>query len=134
MMEQTENNRDPECPYCDSPAKLVGAKVIYPHRPDLFHKLFWVCEPCNAYCGCHPKSTRPLGTLAKAETRAARKRAHAAFDPLWRNGRYNRTEAYRLLSEKTGIPASECHIGMMTVEQCALVVKAAGEFADECDK
>ena len=122
---------DPICPYCERTAQLVRGDRIYPHRPDLKHKRFWLCQKCNAYCGCHPNSKRPLGSLANAETREARKRAHALFDPLWKRGPFTRTKAYHWLCGKTGIPASQCHIGNMTVDQCKLVVDAVLKFKDK---
>jgi hypothetical protein len=33
--------------------------------------------------GCHKGTTKPLGRLADAELREWKKRAHAAFDPVW---------------------------------------------------
>lgn len=36
------------CDYCDKPAELVTGAEVYPHRPDLHHKKFWLCKPCDA--------------------------------------------------------------------------------------
>jgi zinc-finger-containing domain len=115
------------CPYCNAPARLVTGEVIYPHRFDLFAKRFWSCGPCNAYVGTHAKSGEPLGTLANAETRSARMKAHAAFDPLWKSGAMTRTKAYQWLSKATGIPKATCHISMMNPDQCRKVVAAVAE-------
>ena len=90
------------CPYCGRHAVLVKGDVIYPHRPDLFEKNFWQCEPCGAYVGCHeanPKfgfdGTQPLGRLADAKLRKAKWDAHAVFDPLWRDKHFKtRKHAY----------------------------------------
>lgn len=121
------------CPHCKQETECVGGKRIYPHRRDLFHKWFYLCERCGAYCGCHPGSKRPLGSPADHQTRKARKAAHAAFDPLWRKGpqkEFDRTDAYAWLSKKTGIPEEQCHIGMMTSKQCRLVVEVIRQFKD----
>lgn len=75
-----------ECPYCRQPAKLVTGAAMYPHRPDLIHKWFYRCFPCDAHVGCHPGTRNPLGRLANFELRTAKIAAHAAFDPIWRNG------------------------------------------------
>jgi hypothetical protein len=112
------------CPYCSQSAQLVTGAVIYPHRPDLHHKQFWSCQPCDAYVGCHGTSSNPLGRLANAELRSAKKMAHAAFDPLWREGGMTRTEAYAWLSKELGIPSEECHVGMFDVEMCNRVILA----------
>jgi hypothetical protein len=121
------------CDYCGQPATLVGGDVIYPHRSDLRDKNFWRCVPCAAWVGCHPKNARekglgtgsvPLGRLANGELRRAKSAAHAVFDQLWRSKRMGRREAYGWLAEQLGVPQSECHIGMMDVDQCKAVVAA----------
>lgn len=120
------------CPYCDRPAKLVTGTVIYPHRPDLFEKWFWLCRADNAWVGCHPANrgndgTKPLGRLANAELRKAKQAAHAAFDPLWRSGAMKRRSAYAWLADALGISKENCHIGMFDVEGCKAVVAAVKE-------
>lgn len=111
------------CPYCEEKIKLVTGDTIYPLRPDLHHKLFWYCRPCNAYVGCHAsgKGTSPLGRLANAELRAARMVAHAAFDPLWKEGHMRRAQAYRWLADKLQLPVKKCHISWLELEQCKRV-------------
>ena len=113
------------CPYCGASAELVGGLALYPHRADLAHKLFYRCWPCDAHCGCHLNSAKPLGRLANAELRRAKQMAHAVFDPLWR-GRagFARSLAYAGLARELGIPGEACHIGMFDVEQCRRVVEA----------
>jgi hypothetical protein len=121
------------CDYCGNAAKLVTGKAIYPHRPDLFRLHFWQCEPCVAYVGCHKKEggngdgTKPLGRLANAELRAAKNRAHAAFDPLWRERGMKRHAAYGWLADRLGVSKAECHIGMMDVEMCTRVATVCSE-------
>lgn len=123
-----------KCDYCGNPAKLVTGEAIYPHRPDLYHLHFWQCEPCGAYVGCHKKEggngdgTKPLGRLANAELRAAKQRAHAAFDPIWRERRMRRHEAYGWLAAKLGISKADCHIGWMDDEQLRRVVTVCSEL------
>lgn len=114
------------CDYCGNPARLVNGSVIYPHRPDLKNLSFWLCEPCSAYVGCHKNSkskAAPLGRLANAELRKAKNRAHAAFDPLWKDGNMSRRRAYSWLAKQLGIKEKDCHIGMFDVDMCARVVE-----------
>jgi len=75
-------------------------------------------------------STRPLGTLADAETRAARMKAHDAFDPLWRR-RMRATQcskpqareaAYAWLSRALGLPLDRTHIALFDRAMCDRVV------------
>lgn len=115
----------PTCQYCGKPAALVTGKAIYPRLSYLHSKKFWQCEPCEAYVGCHEPNigygdgTRPLGLLANAELRDAKKSVHAVFDPIWqeKSGK-SRRQAYQWLAEKMGIPVAECHVGCFSIEQC----------------
>lgn len=119
------------CPYCGGSAQFVRNSAEFYHGRD-FGPLY-VCRPCDARVGCHPGTEKPLGRLANAELRAAKMRAHAAFDPLWKRkaalgkNRYQRKAArslgYRWLAGQLGIDHKECHIGMFDVETCNRVVE-----------
>lgn len=111
-----------ECPYCHGEVMLTNGQEIYPHRPDLHQKPFWICRASQAWVGCHPGTFKPLGRLANAELRRAKSAAHAAFDPLWKTGTMRRDEAYAWLCHGLGIPRREVHIGMFDVETCRQVV------------
>lgn len=123
------------CDYCHRDAELVKGNVIYPHRPDLFARWFWRCEPCGAWVGCHARGRgewdgkRPLGRLANAELRRAKQAAHGAFDPLWRSGAMGRRDAYAWLAEQLGIAIQNCHIGKFDVDGCRAVVAAVSARA-----
>lgn len=108
------------CPYCSRKAENVGGRKIYPFRADLAHRRFYLCRPCSAYVGTHEATGRPLGTLANDELRAARRELHEAFDEYWREGYVTRSEAYRALSELSGVPNS--HIGHFDLATCAKVL------------
>lgn len=122
--------RNPTCTQCKKKSSLVSGKTIYPHRPDLHHLPFYLCESCNAYVGCHPGTKLALGTPASKDTRAARSRAHSAFDPLWRNKLYfkSRTRAYNWLAQELKIKASQCHIGLFDISTCNRVVALCKEL------
>lgn len=123
------------CPYCEHIAELVTGFDIYgKSRPDLHGKKFWLCRGCNAYVGCHDGTTTPFGTLANAELRTARMRAHAVFDALWVNERFRgtmRTKAYAWLAVKMGIKFEDCHIGLFSVTQCKLVCDLCAKGMDK---
>ncbi len=106
------------CPYCNKLARRVAGTDIYPHRLDLADKRFFRCDPCDAYVGCHPNG-KPMGRLANAELRVARRAVHRLFDPLWQNGNRTRSEAYALLASGMNLSPQRCHIGDFTLEQCA---------------
>ena len=97
----------------------MDSAVIYGRS----YGLVYYCEPCQAWVGCHPESTRPLGRLANSELRLAKREAHAAFDPIWKTGKKKRNQAYGWLALKLGIPRYRCHIGMFDVALCARAVE-----------
>ena len=107
-----------KCDYCSRDAKLVGAEKIYTHRRDLINKLFWSCEPCEAYVGCHPGTKNPLGRLANAELRRAKQSVHRVLDPLWKSKKMTRRDAYALLANGLNIALQNCHVGMFDVPTC----------------
>jgi len=107
------------CPYCNKEAVLASSKEIYNGQD---YGLIWICRPCRAYVGCHRGTTKPLGRLANAELRDWKKRVHAVFDPLWKNGKMRRGEAYRKLANMLKIKREYCHIGMFDVKMCERVV------------
>lgn len=140
------NGLTPICPYCGQFSKKVSGEAIYPHRPDLFHKVFYQCQPCDAYVGTHPGADKPLGRLADSELRTWKKRAHAAFDPIWqerfevrrqKDPRYKKGMArggrYKKLADLMGIPRDECHIGMFDIERCkqAIAVCQSGALQND---
>lgn len=129
------------CQYCGEEAQLVGGDKIYPHRPDLASLKFWECEPCEAFVGTHKpgswryvkgrkimhEGTEPLGRLAKADLRMAKRTAHLVFDPLWQSGLMTRVQAYAWLAARMGMPIDDMHIGNLDVHQCHQVVSLCKE-------
>lgn len=108
------------CPYCGRAARLVDSARVY----GTSYGKIWLCSGwpiCDAYVGVHSCTHAPLGRLANPELRAAKKAAHAVFDPLWKRGMMSRSEAYTWLAEQLGISMDECHIGMFDVDLCKRV-------------
>jgi len=126
----------PTCPYCNNAAKLVDGRAIYNDRPDLAYLKYWRCKPCNASVGCHKfgaflyvdnrrvysDGTLPLGRLANPQLRAAKREAHLAFDPLWRDMGMRRQAAYNWLANAMDLPLEKTHIGEFDVAQCRQVI------------
>ena len=112
----------PDCPYCGNPSRLTNGREVYPHIPRLHGNPIYACMPCRAWVGCHPGTTNALGRLANGELRKAKMAAHAAFDPLWKEGDMKRKQAYKWLSERLGIDYRDCHIGMFDQASCERVV------------
>lgn len=118
--------KPPTCGYCGCPASLVSGDQIF-GTGRFSDKLFWLCPTCDAYVGCHHRSQKPLGTLAQRDLRAARKQAHATFDPVWKSGRTSRNAAYAWLAERLEIPLDECHIGMFDEATCRRTIAVCVE-------
>ena len=117
------------CPYCNKPAKLVNGTTIYPHRPDLANRRFYLCLPCDAYVGTHENGI-PFGTLANKELRKMRSEAHKEFDDIWKLGALSRTKAYQRLQQYMKLSEQQCHIGMFNIQQCQQVLEFCYSFWD----
>lgn len=126
----------PICDYCGASAERVTGREVYPHLPDLAGNVIYRCLPCGASVGCHHGTDRPLGRLANAALRRAKRDAHAAFDPLWKakmrrdvcSKKKARGAGYAWLAEQLGIDQSRCHIGMMDEETCRRVVEVCSRW------
>ena len=106
------------CNYCGKPAEYVDSTVVYGSS----YGMIYYCKPCNAWVGVHKGSGAPLGTLANAELRAYRRKAHGLFDRIWRRRWMSRGKAYAWLSEQMGLAREETHLGMFSIEQCRTVI------------
>ena len=115
------NGREIYCDYCGRRTEYVDSSVIYGRS----YGMIYLCRPCRAYVGVHKGSDKPLGRLANAELREWKKRAHDAFDPLWKYGRFRhrRNAAYAWLAEQMGLPKEETHIGMFDAPKCKQVIQ-----------
>lgn len=88
----------PICPICNKPAK----RTITNYSNDRY-------DCCGLYAwGNHP--------LVDEATHIARRRAHVAFDPLWKEGHMSRTEAYYVLRTMMRLTEPECHMKVMNYE------------------
>ncbi len=123
------------CPYCARPTIRTNGFVVY-GRLDLKSKRIIACFHCDAWVGCHSSTGEPLGAIANKEVRDARRRGHAAFDPLWdkdkaRKGMpagwtppfHGRPSAYAWLAKELGLVPGTLHFAQMTdLEQIAKAV------------
>lgn len=119
------------CPYCGKRAELVDSREIYGDRS---YGWAYLCRDCDAFVGCHntgnKHTVKPKGTLADGPTRAARIRAHNAFDALWRysgSGFATRTEAYGWLADMLSLSFKEAHIANFDLATCEKVISLAHE-------
>ena len=125
------------CPYCKERAVLRDSSVVYRRS----YGPIWICFDCDAYVGVHQDSKNylPLGTLADAETRKWRERAHDTFDPLWQRKMEQesisksqaRKLGYKWLAGQLNISVKKCHIAMFDMEQCQKVVEICQPYTDK---
>lgn len=119
------------CPHCTGNVKLQSNSVIYNGTEYGKWPYTYRCQRtgCHAYVGVHPQTFIPLGTLATAPMRDARKKAKAAFEPLYNGGPFSRTDAYKWLAGQLGIRNyAECHIAWFDVAQCNRVIIACQNY------
>lgn len=111
-----------ECRLCGGKVECVNNREIYGRSYGEWPWVYRCCD-CGAYVGLHPFTALPLGSLADAATRAARKQAKALFQPIWEGGSMTRTEAYAWLAARLGIPFAACHFGWFDTETCNRVIE-----------
>ena len=112
-------NKPTICRYC-------GGKVILTDSSKIYGKDYgdiYLCTTCNAFVGVHKGSGKPLGTLANSIFRTKRKETHEVFDKFWKDNHMSRTEGYKWLSEKMGLPFKSTHIGYFEIEECQKVIE-----------
>lgn len=103
----------------------AGTLVLRPSK----YGYFYACNRWPACNGTLPanKDGSPHGKPRKKSLQRARKRAHAAFDPMWKEGLVKRSVAYLWLQEVMGMEPEEAHMVAMTEEQCAKVERMVAE-------
>ena len=120
------------CRYCNAPTVYVDSAEVYRRS----YGMIYLCRPCEAWVGVHKGTDTPLGEVANAELRTWRKKAHAAFAPLWRakmkregcSKSVARRKGYQWLSEQLDLPLDNTHIAMFDVDLCKRVVALCEPF------
>jgi ssDNA-binding Zn-finger/Zn-ribbon topoisomerase 1 len=113
------------CPECGRPMRLKSTQK-YTYSSGLPRK-FYGCTgypDCRGTHGAHPNG-EPFGIPGDAETKAARMRAHAMFDRLWKPpaGTMKREQAYKLMQRLMQMNEEQAHIAKFSAEQCELLIK-----------
>lgn len=122
--------REMKCPYCNKEAQWVSNEAIYGFRVGRSYMIWW-CQPCDSRVGCHNNTKKPLGTMANANLRVLRVKAHREFDKMWQHGEsgiVSRKEAYKILTSGMAYlgmikDGEEAHIGQMNIDQCKAVME-----------
>jgi len=123
---QKPHKKNVYCPYCGSIAILRDANDIYSSNDNENKKLL-VCKnypECDAYIKAD-KYGNPQGVMANKELRQLRAEAHRYFDEIFKNKILTRQDAYKLLSDKLGIPLQDTHMSYFNEYRCKLTIKIA---------
>ncbi len=134
----TENHRqhiEARCIECGRLGVLTEGARVYPDRPELRERMFYVCA-CGARVGCHVGSAIPMGLPCGPKTATARERAHRTLDPLWRakeaagvRRHRARNQVYTWLAGELGIARADCHISHFDEATCRLVIELCNNAA-----
>lgn len=127
----------PLCNYCGAKAVLVRVgENGYPYVDD--HGPVWICEPCQAWVGVRARSRNhaPLGRLANAELREAKRRLHDALEPLvqakMRRDGVNifaaRGKAMKWLIAALGLDVASPNLHSLTLDQCEHALRHVADF------
>lgn len=128
------------CDYCGCQTEFVDSAAVY---GGVSYGMIYLCRACDAWVGVHKGTENPLGKLANKELREWKRKAHAAFDPLWQRKlelrraergedykkAWARGSGYKWLSDCLGIPQKLCHIGMFDIDTCKRVVELCEPFS-----
>ena len=88
-------------------------------------KRFYGCSRYPKCSGVLPAKDdgTPVGIPRTRELQGWRRRAHDAFDCLWRDGHCSRRDAYSWLRSAMGLSSEKAHMFQMTAEQCEQVIE-----------
>lgn len=108
------------CRYCgpSTPVFIGHHAEVYNGRSYGEWPYVYLCESCGAYVGLHPFTDIPLGTLADAQLRDARKKHKTVFHEVMQAAGMDRRQAYRWLAGELGIQVGACHWGWFEIEDC----------------
>lgn len=87
---------------------------------------FYGCEnwpDCGCVHSAHQDTGKPMGKPADELTRKMRKKAHYAFDKIWKRTDMKRESVYKWLALQLGIPKKKCHISLMDYDQCEGIIE-----------
>ncbi|OAB30213.1 hypothetical protein PMSD_20730 [Paenibacillus macquariensis subsp. defensor] len=106
-------------PFCGTEARFISSKEFYGKD---YKTNIYSCKACDAYVGTRGNGKTPLGTMVNAELREYRKRAHSAFDQLWKGEKMSRAGAYKWMAVQMGLDARDAHIAMFDVDKCKRLI------------
>jgi hypothetical protein len=82
-------------------------------------------QKCDTWVAVHTKTMRPMGRMAGRVTRAKRRDAHRAIDPLWLELGLDREEVYGWIADHLAVRHERAHIGWLSDDQLDEITVAA---------
>lgn len=116
------------CNICDGLVELVPNSEVYDGRSFGMWPYCYLCRSCGAYVGLHPDTDLPLGFLADASTREARRAAKIPFKLLERLHFKDRSAAYAWLARASGIDPVWCHFSMFDEDEAIRVFNVCFDY------
>lgn len=119
------------CPHCRGRAEIRPRSWVTGSRSDLGNLLVCRTEGCDTWVAVHSKTMRPMGRMANRVTRAKRRDAHAALDPLWLLHGYTREQVYGWISVVLGVRHERAHVGWLTDAQLDRITELANQVVSD---
>lgn len=107
-----------KCRYCAGVVVIAHHENVYGKKSGGRWPWRYVCQDCSASVGMHTGTAIPLGTLANASLREARRRGKAPFSKLERMKLVKRRDLYASLARHLGLHVDRCHFAMFEAKQC----------------
>lgn len=125
LKEEVEDTYEsPQCPYCQSKAVLKASGEVYRKK---YNTTVWTCPTCtDVSVGTYAGTSKPLGTLANAETRKWRQRVHQEL-VYQRETEEGRKQMYWWISYKLGRVKTKrpSTIATLNERECKYLIRCA---------
>lgn len=107
--------------------RLTNGKEVYPDKPELKRRRFYVCDTCKGFIGCHDwKKCKnvPIGSIPTKELAEKRKEVFEELKPIIDAKVLSKKRLYGELGKALGKDFNIATIE--TVEEADKAIKAAG--------
>lgn len=109
------------CPYCNRKARLITGKQLYRSIKRIKHYRFWRCDSCDAHAKCS-RDGKPIGSLANAELRQLRRKAHDLMEWIVASGTMDESELHKMLCQSVGRKSKRVMLVHYSKDDCQAIV------------
>lgn len=110
------------CPWCGNKVIVIDSRSIYGR----YYGLIAECVECKARAKLNQSFKG--GLLATPEIRQQRMLCHEKFDSVWKKGLADRTQLYKVLANKLGIPRPACHFSYFNLTDLKRAYKIINQY------